>query len=77
MELYEIVMKLIGPVQPVGETNADDARLKNIQALTELVDRLLGEIQTVAARCDDHRASVKAIGKHARSFLTEVFEGDL
>ena len=31
MELYEIVMKLVGPVQPVGETRADEQRLANMK----------------------------------------------
>ena len=73
MELYEIVMKLVGPVQPVGETNADDARLKNIQALTELVDRLLGEIQTASYNADRVESSMKAIGKHAMAYLSDLF----
>ena len=31
MELYEIVMKLVGPVQPVGETRADEQRPANMK----------------------------------------------
>ena len=31
MELYEIVMKLVGLVQPVGETRADEQRPANMK----------------------------------------------
>ena len=44
MNLYEVVMKLVGPVCPTGDHNTDQERLKNMKALTELVDRLLFDI---------------------------------
>ena len=31
IKLYEIVMKLVGPVQPVGETRADEQRPANMK----------------------------------------------
>lgn len=72
MELHEIVMTLVGPVQPVGETRADEQRLDNMKKLTELVDRLLFEIDTAAASADRVEASMKAIGMHARKFMATV-----
>ena len=42
MELYEIVMKLVGPVQPVGETRADEQRLTSMKKLTELAEKAIG-----------------------------------
>lgn len=74
MELYEIVMKLVGPVQPIGETRADGERLANMKALTELVDRLLREIERAARSADRVEASMKAIGAHARAFLKDVHD---
>jgi len=47
MNLYEIVMKLVGPVCPTGDNNTDQERLKNMKALIELVDRLLFDIGEV------------------------------
>lgn len=72
MKLIEIVMTLIGPVQPTGEHGADQKRLENMKALTELTDQLLFEI-AVAARCADRaEASMKAIGAHAKTFLLDA-----
>jgi len=42
MELYEIVMKLVGPVQPVGETRADKQRPASMKKLTELAEKAIG-----------------------------------
>lgn len=72
MEISEIVLKLIGPVQPVGDANADKQRLLNIRQLTDLTDRLLGEIDKAAGSADRYEASMKAIGTHARDFLNDV-----
>ncbi len=74
LELHEIVMTLIGPIQPLGESNGDARRLENIKVLTELVDKLLFEIQEAANAADRHEASMKVIGVHARDFLIEVME---
>ena len=72
MELHEIVMKLVGPVMPVGETREDERRLENMKALTELVDRLLFEVDAVSHNADRVEASMKAVGVHARDFMTAV-----
>ena len=72
MELFEIVMKLNGPVQPVGEHNADQTRLSNMKALTELADRILYEINRAEPAADRVEFSMKAIGVHAREFMESV-----
>lgn len=72
MELSEIVKKLVGPIQPVGETTEDCIRLLNIKELTDLVDTILGDISSVANNADRQEASMQTIGKHARDFLSDV-----
>jgi len=74
MNLHEIVMKLVGPVHPCGEHNADVERLKNMKTLTYLVDRLLFEIEAGAVNADKPEASIKAVGKYARDFLRDVHD---
>lgn len=70
MELHEIVMKLIGPVGPIGETNADHERLDNLKQLCTLVDRLVAIIDSVIPNKDRHEASMKEAGEYADKFLT-------
>ena len=68
MEIKDIVMKLIGPVQPCGDHYADMRRLENIKELIELTDYLLGEIERAAVSADRPEASMKAIGHKAKNF---------
>jgi hypothetical protein len=75
MELEDIVLKLVGPVAPVGESNEDARRLGNLKELTELVDRLLYRISDVSVAANRQEASMKALGLHARDFLRSVREG--
>ena len=73
MELYDVVMKLTGPVMPVGDSRQDEERLKNLVELCDLVDRLHTEIDEVASmRGWDHMASVKKAKDYAGSFLTRL-----
>lgn len=74
MTLYETVMKLVGPVEAVGETGQDERALENLKELTELVDLLLWKIANTAGTADRPEASMKAIGNHARDFLKVVKE---
>lgn len=74
MELDEMVMKLVGPVVAVGETNEDAKRLENLECLVTLVDRLLYKIEDASKDANRQEASMKAIGVRARAFLRAVRE---
>jgi hypothetical protein len=43
-----------------------------MRQLTDLVDRLLGEIDRATCSADRHEASMKVIGTPARDFLNDV-----
>lgn len=72
MELIDVVMKLVGPVDPVGETHTDDKRLDNLIVLRDLTRELLYRIESVAEASGGHMASVKVAKDCAASFLTDV-----
>lgn len=73
MELYDVVMKLIGEIEPVGETHEDNHRFENLKNLTELVDRLLGDIQDVAdTNVGRVEFSLSRAGKMCENFLHNV-----
>lgn len=75
MELYDIVKKLIGPIHPCGDHGIDQERLKNMKALTVLVDKLLFDIENAVHCADRQEASVRAIGVHARDFMDTLKKG--
>lgn len=69
MELYDVVKKLVGEINPVGETDEDSRRFENLKTLTELVDGLLIDIDYVARKRHRHEYSIKLAGDFASKFL--------
>ena len=41
INMYEVVTKLVGPINPVGETRRDAERLENLKVMGELVGALI------------------------------------
>lgn len=72
MDLHEVVSKLIGPIDPIGETNEDNARFKNLEVALDLVEKLLGEIDDVSRYRKDHQWSLMYAGKTASEFLARI-----
>lgn len=73
---YDIVKKLIGNIDPVGETNEVRKRYDNLEDMLELVYLLLKDIKKVSEYSDSQEASVKRIAKKAYDelvFLNNYF----
>ena len=70
MEIKDVVLKLIGPVDPVGETNSDGKRFENLKALCELTEHLVCVIDDVSYRNKDRAEySMSRAGKYAFHFI--------
>jgi hypothetical protein len=74
MELYDVVKKLLGPIEPVGESNADDKRFENLDATVNLVARLLNDICDVVQYKDCQEYSRSRAGKRAKECLGLIKE---
>ena len=72
LELHDIVMKLTGPVMPLGETNEDQRRFENLKNLCRLVDHLVYTIDSVITCKDRPEASMKKAGEYADNFLKDL-----
>ena len=72
MTYHQIVMKLIGKVEPVGETETDSVRLGNLEELCGLMDKLLYDIILVAGQKDCPEYSRKKAGEFAYKYLQEI-----
>lgn len=72
MDYYEIITKLIGPIQPVGESNEDSKRLENLTATTDLIDKLLMDVMNASNVKDRYEHSMKQIGLQADMYLSET-----
>ena len=47
MDIYEVVTKLVGRINPVGETETDNERYENLKVMCELVEKLIVDIDNV------------------------------
>ena len=69
----EIVQKLIGPINPVGETNADNKRFENLKIVCDLVNELVEEIDAVSwYNKNSQEYSRKRAAEYAEKFLSET-----
>lgn len=75
MDLFDVVFKLTGPVEPVGDSGIDAQRLANLRTLCNLTAELLECIASVADARDGHMASVRAAKDVATKFMTELADG--
>ena len=69
MDIYDVVTKLIGPIDPVGETYEDKKRYENLKEMTDLVDGLMRDIYHVSRNVERVEHSMNKAGTHAQSFL--------
>jgi hypothetical protein len=76
MTTYDVVKKLIGPIDPVGDSSRDGARYGNLQEMCILVDKLLFEIHTVSQESESQEHSVKRAADYAKEFINAVKEAD-
>ena len=72
--VYEVVTKLIGNIEPVGETYQDEKRYENLKVMTELVDRLIFDLVSVAGERNRQEHSINRDGKFANVFLYDLRE---
>lgn len=71
----DVIKKLIGRINPIGETNTDNERFENLKAMCELVDNLITDIDNVAYKYKNAREfSVKRAAEYASNFLTNKIE---
>lgn len=72
--IYQVITKLVGPIEPIGETNTDEKRFENLKMMTDIVNELVTEIEHVSYS-ERQQFSVKRAGKFADDFLKELKDG--
>ena len=71
--IYEVIKKLIGNINPVGETHTDDERFENLKIMCNITDRLLIDIDDMAYRNSGmHQYSIKRAVTHAIDFYKTI-----
>ncbi len=70
MTTYDVVKKLVGPIYPVGDSDEDELRLKNLELMTILVNLLVRDIDEVSYRNKTRKEdSIQKAVKFADNFL--------
>lgn len=68
----DVVLRIIGPVAPIGISEHDEERYSNLKELCHLTNQLLSEIYAVSENSRDFRSSVSKSGKYAEDFLIRI-----
>lgn len=72
MDIYEVVKKLIGPVDPVGDSSIDAERFENLMVLASLVEDLVGDLSLVASGKTSGMGSFQKAGRYSSDFLDDL-----
>lgn len=72
MNIKEIVDKLIGPINPIGETKIDENRFVNLEVLKVLIEDLLQDVIDVSRERDHYQYSNKRAGGTAYKFMKSL-----
>ena len=72
MTHYDIIKKLIGSVEPYGDSRIDEQRLENLNDMQILVEQLIRDIKSAASYSDRQEHSMHQIGLQAKMFLQEI-----
>ena len=73
----EIVEKVVGPIDPTGDSSFNDARLDSLMRMTEVIDLLLDGVEHVAlSYASSSQHSVKKAGKFAQEWLKDVQDNE-
>ncbi len=72
MEIEDVVMRLVGPIHPVGDSRVDLDRQASLRELCDITGALLDRIEQVAHMPEDHRGSVAKTMGIAAAFLSDT-----
>ena len=72
MTTYDFVKKILGDINPVGETREDERRFKNLKETTELVDKLLTDIDALLEYKSRPEYSIKKAVEYVNNFLNTI-----
>ena len=70
--IYDVVRKLIGQIEPYGDTNIDHERFGNLKIQEELIDYLIDDIANNIPFAKRVEFSLHSSGVESIEYLNEV-----
>lgn len=71
-DTYDVVKKLLGEINPVGEYNEDNERFDNLEETIDLTRKLIYNIREVSFNKTRYEHSMREAGVKAQSFMNEL-----
>lgn len=71
-EIREVVDKLIGDVEAIGESRHDEKAYDNLEIMTYVCDALIDEIRRSSETKNNPQYSMKIVGDRAYSYLKDL-----
>lgn len=72
--LYEVVQKLVGQINPVGDSVVDAARYENLEVFLELLDDMLIDLYPILEDANRPEASIRRAGQRVERFIVNLRE---
>lgn len=72
--IYDVTQRLLGEIEPQGESNIDAVRYENLIDTVSLTDSLIDDIISVAQNKVRYEASMKRSGEYADNFISRLRE---
>jgi fructose-1,6-bisphosphatase/sedoheptulose 1,7-bisphosphatase-like protein len=70
--IHEVVRRLIGLIEPQGESNIDETVDENLRQMIMVTESLINDIIFIARHRSRHEASINKVGKRADNFISEL-----
>jgi len=72
--MYKAIKKLIGSIEPYGDTNIDEERLNNLENHIEITYNLVKDLIDIVRYKDRYEYSISKLGRKACNALCELKE---
>lgn len=73
-EIYKVIKKLLGEIEPYGDANIDEKRMRNLNNTIKLTYLLLRDIEDVARYKNRVEHSIKLMSSKASYFLKTLHQ---
>ena len=70
-EVADVVFKIVGEIEPVGETETDNDRFSNLQTLIDTLDILIDEVTFVLPCENRYEESMQRAGQEVRHWIKD------
>ena len=72
-QIFEVVSKLVGPIEPQGESRADVERLENMKKFIQVFEKMHQQIDNISYEYRDRNEhSMKLIGQLCSDHLDKM-----